>query len=80
MWRNGETDAIEPTSKAVEEFANYISDGVKDTVWVGGCQSWYLDASGQPTIFPYDWDEFLRITEKPDPSELVASVPKDKVA
>ena len=80
MWRNGETDAIEPTSKAVEEFADYISSGVKDTVWVGGCQSWYLDASGQPTIFPYDWDEFLRITEKPDPSELVASVPKGKVA
>ena len=72
--------AIEPTPQAVAEFADYIAKGVTGTVWVGGWQSWYLDASGQPTIFPYDWNEFLRITEKPDPAELVMTPVEDEVA
>ena len=80
MWRERKMSAIEPTSQAVAEFAEYIAKGVTGTVWVGGCQSWYLDASGQPTIFPYDWSEFLRITEKPDPAELVMTPVGDEVA
>ena len=80
MWRERKMSAIEPTSQAVAEFAEYIAKGVTGTVWVGGCQSWYLDASGQPTIFPYDWNEFLRITEKPDPAELVMTPVEDEVA
>ncbi|MEM6640014.1 MAG: NAD(P)/FAD-dependent oxidoreductase [Pseudomonadota bacterium] len=76
LWRSGQTDTIEPTERAVREFSDYIARGVGDTVWVGGCQSWYLDASGQPTIFPYDWDEFLRLTRAPDPSELDLSTPR----
>lgn len=80
MWREGKTSAIEPTSQAVADFADYIAKGVTGTVWVGGCHSWYLDASGQPTIFPYDWNEFLRITEKPDPAELVMTPVEDEVA
>ena len=80
MWRERKMSAIEPTSQAVAEFAEYIAKGVTGTVWVGGCQSWYLDASGQPTIFPYDWNECLRITEKPDPAELVMTPVEDEVA
>ncbi len=71
LWRENKTDVIEPTSEAVEEFVNYIKAGLKDTVWTGGCVSWYMDASGTPILFPYDWDEFLRITEKVDSSELL---------
>jgi len=71
LWRTEQTDTIEPTNKAVVDFNNYIREGVKKTVWTGGCTSWYMDESGTPTLFPYDWSEFLRITEKPDTSQLV---------
>ena len=71
FWRSGQMDSVEPTADAVAEFSDYIARGMRNTVWVGGCQSWYLDASGQPTIFPYDWQEFLRITQAPDVSQLM---------
>ncbi|MEM8500284.1 MAG: NAD(P)/FAD-dependent oxidoreductase [Pseudomonadota bacterium] len=73
LWRTEQLDAIEPTAEAVSAFGDYIARGMSKTVWVGGCQSWYLDASGQPTIFPYDWSEFLRMTEAPERSELVTA-------
>ena len=28
------------------------------TVWVGGCQSWYLDADGDPILWPYTWERW----------------------
>ena len=80
MWRDGKTDVIEPTPEAIASWSDYIARGLNGTVWVGGCQSWYLDASGQPTIFPYNWDEFLRVTETPEPSELVMSCAKGNAA
>ena len=31
---------------------------MKNTVWVGGCQSWYLDADGDPAMWPYTWQQW----------------------
>ncbi len=70
LWRQGKVDVIEPTHEAVEAFNDYIKEGLTGTVWKGGCNSWYLDAQGNPNLFPYGWQEFLQITEKPDMSEL----------
>ena len=39
-------------------------------MWVGGCQSWYLDADGVPVIYPYSWDEFVRSMATVDTREL----------
>lgn len=74
FWRRGELDTIEPTHEAVKRFAEYIRKGHEHTVWSGGCTSWYLDAFGTPTIFPYDWKEFLRITEAPDVNDLKPNI------
>lgn len=78
QWRSGKIAAIEPTGEAVAEFTDYIATGAEKTVWVGGCESWYLDASGKPTIFPYDWNEFLRITEAPDLSHIAGGHSGDR--
>ncbi len=39
---------IEPTQKAQDRFTSWIKRRSKGTVWTsGGCESWYLDNSGQ---------------------------------
>ena len=30
------------------------------TVWAGGCNSWYLDAEGQPIVYPFRYSRFRR--------------------
>lgn len=42
--------SVEVREDAQEAYARRLHDPVKDTVWaVGGCDSWYLDRSGEPS-------------------------------
>jgi cation diffusion facilitator CzcD-associated flavoprotein CzcO len=42
--------SVEVTESAQEAYARCLHEMVKDTVWAtGGCSSWYLDASGEPS-------------------------------
>jgi len=54
-WQHQEFNTIEPKESATMRFNEYIKKGLKDTAWVGGCQSWYLDADGNPILWPYTW-------------------------
>lgn len=79
MWCEGKMLVIELILQVVVEFVDYIVKGVMGMVWVGGCQSWYLDVFGQLIIFFYDWSEFLCIIEKLDLVELVMIFVEDEV-
>ena len=70
LWRKGHADEIEPTPEAVEAFTHYLKAGIGNTVWNGGCQSWYQDADGLPIVFPYSWAEFVRSMQDVDTAEL----------
>ncbi len=59
-WRRAEFDAIEVTEEATRRFADTIKAGMSKTVWVGGCQSWYLDGDGDPILWPYTWERWER--------------------
>lgn len=65
-WRLREFDAIEVKPAAVDRFASYIKHGMKNTVWVGGCQSWYLDADGDPILWPYTFGRWEREMAEPE--------------
>jgi hypothetical protein len=42
--------SVEVTEDAQAAYARRVHEMVKDTVWAtGGCSSWYLDASGEPS-------------------------------
>ncbi len=42
--------SVEVSAGAQEAYARVLHDMVKDTVWAtGGCSSWYLDPSGEPS-------------------------------
>jgi hypothetical protein len=38
-------------------------------VWAGGCNSWYLDAEGQPITYPFPLAQFRRELASPVLSE-----------
>ena len=58
-WREGDIESIEPKQEAIDRFAEHIKHGMKNTTWVAGCQSWYLDQTGEPILWPYTWQQWV---------------------
>ncbi|WP_426414879.1 flavin-containing monooxygenase [Aestuariirhabdus sp. LZHN29] len=58
-WRRGEMQEIEATPAATKRFNDYLRGGMAKTVWVGGCNSWYLDNEGVPAMWPYTWGQWV---------------------
>ena len=47
-------DAIAPRQEAFEAYNPAMGEAINDTIWVtGGCNSWYIDASGKPNLYPW---------------------------
>ncbi|WP_423894730.1 flavin-containing monooxygenase [Candidatus Pelagadaptatus aseana] len=65
-WRQGEYDALEAKPEAIDEFMAYIKEGMANTAWTGGCQSWYLDGDGDPILWPYTWGQWVKEMQEPD--------------
>lgn len=70
-WRNREFDTIEVKEEAVTRFNAYIKKGLSKTVWVGGCNSWYLDADGDPILWPYTFGQWEKEMEEPDMNDFI---------
>jgi cation diffusion facilitator CzcD-associated flavoprotein CzcO len=87
-WRQGTLETVEATEEAKVRYNEHIKAGMGKTVWVGGCQSWYLDADGDPALWPYSWDQWVKELEEPDlddfhrraPAEVVPLQPAEKAA
>lgn len=69
-WRDGQFDTIEPTTAATENFRNYVKSGHRKTVWVGGCNSWYLDQEGSPILWPYSWRQWTQEMATPEMADF----------
>ncbi|MFE9765985.1 flavin-containing monooxygenase [Streptomyces sp. NPDC005808] len=63
--------ALDARPRAVDAWNREVQGRMKRTVWnVGGCESWYLDASGvNTTIWPGTTTEFRRATRRVDLAE-----------
>jgi len=49
---------------------------LKNTVWAGGCKSWYLDASGRNyTLYPHTVRRYIAEMRRPDLSEYALAAP-----
>lgn len=70
-WQKEEFDAVDVTEATVKEFHQYMKKGLKNTAWVGGCQSWYLDKDGDPILWPYTWERWVEEMKTPDFNDLV---------
>jgi cation diffusion facilitator CzcD-associated flavoprotein CzcO len=58
LLRKGEVRALAPTAEATRAFHERLLGAMKDTVWVTGCNSWYLDANGVPNTWPWSARRF----------------------
>ena len=58
-----------PTPEATARFNDAIAAEMPRTAWVGGCDSWYLDANGHPTLWPFLAAEHRTALAAPDLDE-----------
>jgi cation diffusion facilitator CzcD-associated flavoprotein CzcO len=66
--RSGEHREISATQSAMDELEAARVEASKKTVWVTGCQSWYLDDRGVPAVWPWSFDRFRAEMAAPDPA------------
>ena len=38
---------------------------IRNTVWAGGCNSWYLDDNGEAVVYPFQYAHFRRELRAP---------------
>lgn len=65
--RSGEHREVSATETALAEFEAARVEASKKTIWVTGCQSWYLDDRGIPAVWPWTFDHFRDEMSAPDP-------------
>jgi cation diffusion facilitator CzcD-associated flavoprotein CzcO len=56
--RAGRCRAIGPSAAATAAFDAARVEAAKNTVWITGCRSWYLDDRGIPAVWPWTFDRF----------------------
>ncbi|MDO8861224.1 NAD(P)/FAD-dependent oxidoreductase [Haliea sp. E1-2-M8] len=65
--RNGDCKEVAPSPEAMETFETERIAAAKNTVWYrGGCVSWYLDAAGIPSSWPWNFARFAACMAEPD--------------
>lgn len=52
--------ALTPSEEATNRLNAAMKDAAKNTVWVTGCKSWYLDKDGNPALYPWEPSRFYR--------------------
>jgi len=65
-WQLKKFDEIDATPDAFKNFNAYLKAGMGKTVWLGGCNSWYLDSDGDPAMWPYTWSQWEKEMKSPD--------------
>lgn len=56
--RSGACNEVSVSAAAMERFDAERREAARTTIWNTGCKSWYLDANGLPTAWPFTWDRF----------------------
>jgi cation diffusion facilitator CzcD-associated flavoprotein CzcO len=56
--RTGRWREVSPTRSAMVRFDAERREAARTTIWNTGCKSWYLDASGLPTAWPWTFRRF----------------------
>jgi hypothetical protein len=67
---NEEGKALAPKREAAEAFQASLREAMKDTLWVTGCSSWYIDPDGVPTLWPWSARRFHKLMTRPDFSDF----------
>jgi cation diffusion facilitator CzcD-associated flavoprotein CzcO len=63
--RSGARTQVSASRAAANRFDAERKEAAKKTIWNSGCKSWYLDADGLPTAWPWTFDRFREEMSKP---------------
>ena len=64
--KSGECNEISAEAAALREFEEQRVKAAANTVWVTGCNSWYLDDRGIPAVWPWSFQRFREKMASPD--------------
>jgi cation diffusion facilitator CzcD-associated flavoprotein CzcO len=70
MWQEGRVSTAAPTAGATAAFNQELRDAMPETIWVTGCQSWYLGKDGSPEVWPWRPVRLREMLEEPDLAEF----------
>ena len=62
--------SIEATPEALAEFLTRVKSAVPETIWVSGCNNWYMDEDGLPENWTGTPDEYRDILRDPKYNEF----------
>jgi cation diffusion facilitator CzcD-associated flavoprotein CzcO len=65
LLRAGRCRELCPTPAATARFEAERVAAARHTVWMTGCQSWYLDERGIPAVWPWTFDRFREAMAAP---------------
>jgi cation diffusion facilitator CzcD-associated flavoprotein CzcO len=63
--------SVAPTQAATDAYNQRLKAAFPDTVWVTGCTSWYLDADGDPELWPWTPARHRNMLAAPEPRDFV---------
>jgi cation diffusion facilitator CzcD-associated flavoprotein CzcO len=63
--RTGRCREISASHPAMEQFDAERREAATHTIWASGCRSWYLDADGLPSAWPWTYDRFREKMREP---------------
>jgi cation diffusion facilitator CzcD-associated flavoprotein CzcO len=71
MWwinqiRAGHLVSAAPTEAATKEYNDELKAAMPQTIWVTGCNSWYLGKDGQPELFPWTPERHRELLSQPE--------------
>ncbi len=72
LWQDGKLKEIEAKPEAVQRWRDLLKSKMKHTVWASGCQSWYLDADGDPLTWPDKWKNWVAMMKDVKITDLVS--------
>jgi cation diffusion facilitator CzcD-associated flavoprotein CzcO len=71
---------IEAKAEVCKQLISRMTTAMKKTVWLAGCNSWYLDDHGKPTMWPWTFERYAGEMARPEPSEFhISKVSKTAV-
>ncbi len=63
--RSGSCTELSATWEATKRFDADRREAAKSTIWMSGCNSWYLDAHGVPAVWPWTFDRLREEMAEP---------------
>ena len=80
LYRRGALDTLAPTQAATDAFYDQLRHDMDGTVWVTGCQNWYIGKDGLPEVWPRRPREFNALLARPRLEDFEISRPTVETA